>query len=177
MEADVIILEGPDGAGKTTLKESLQTRYGFDEGVRGTADRSKLYTVTVQDTFYALRCALGNLPPVIWDRLYFSELVYAKIVGRPVEFTALQQRIIQGILQVMDVPIIYCRPPLSTVKRNAQRNEQMDGVLENLEHIYIDYDNVMLHTHAVHYDYTVHDPKRVYDYIDKYLDERNQRTW
>lgn len=173
----MIILEGPDGAGKTTLKESLQTRYGFDEGIRGTADRSKLYTVTVHDTFYALRCALGNLPPVIWDRLYFSELVYANIVGRPIEFSNTQSRIVRGTLKVLDVPIIYCRPPGSTIKRNAQKDEQMDGVLDNLDKIIQDYDRVMLDTNALHYDYTIHDPKRVYDYIDKYLDERNQRTW
>lgn len=190
----MIIIEGPDGAGKTTLVEKLLKHYDFArEGPRGTRDRSLLYTVTVPDTFGAINRAIRatSSPSTtvrrdlcVWDRLYFSEMVYAPIVGRPCEFSTGQQDFIGAILETIGCPIILCLPPVETVKENALAAEQMKGVKENIEGIWRAYDDLY---------YTMPNQTAVYDYtgqannrvnldsivrgIDAYLEKRAEREW
>jgi hypothetical protein len=193
----MIIIEGPDGAGKTTLKDEILNRYPqrVKEGTRGTKDRSKLYEVTVPDTFRAINMAIratgtsfgpiGGEPRVhVWDRLFFSDMVYAPIQGRPCQFSPGQQHFIRDILETIDCPIILCLPPFEVVKENAQVHEQMTGVNENLKTIWTSYANMywQMPNQTVIYDYTgsrddLLDEHELYKMIDRYLHERSKREW
>lgn len=139
----MIIVEGPDGAGKSTLVTKLSEALSLPVGERATTDRNKLYEVTRQDTYTALGQAVtGHTPANIWDRLFFSEMVYAPVVGRDCEFTDEEQVYVKRLLIAMGSPIILCLPPWSVVKGNVEGTEQMDGVEENLKHIYASYQKV-----------------------------------
>lgn len=191
----MIIIEGPDGAGKTTLKEELLKRYPqMAEGPRGTKDRRKLYTVTVPDTFGAInrsvraaylpRSGMDHTSLYVWDRLFFSELVYADITGRPCEFSLGQRIFITKILETIGCPIILCLPPFEVVKENAEVHEQMDGVKENLQVIWGGYQSLYwtMPNQTMIYDYTNDNDEGVsFDEltatIDKYLIERSRRSW
>lgn len=184
----MIIIEGPDGAGKTTLKEEILKRYPtMIEGPRGTEDRSLLYTVTVPDTYHAMEMALharSVVPVHVWDRLFFSEEVYSYITGRPNQFSPGQGEWITRLLEAMECPIILCLPPWEEVKENAKVHEQMTGVKENLREIYQDY-AMMYHrmpNQTIIYDYTDTNPDavsldQVFRTIDDYLHERSKRQW
>lgn len=196
----MIVVEGPDGAGKTTLVNELSKEFGLRHGERGTSDHSKLYTVTRRDTYTALGDAVKGTEQVrIWDRLYYSELVYAKTVGRPVEFNTTEQTYVQRMIEALHCPIIVCLPDYPVVAKNAGMVEQMDGVNENLVEIYNSYVRLCDgtfpdHTHI--YDYvTEHGGVNWYmqdrgpyqfaftplaaikDDICDYLEERRERTW
>lgn len=152
----MIIVEGPDGAGKSTLVKELKEEYGFVEGLRGTNDRKLLYTVTRSDTYNALSQAVrGDGPPIIWDRLFFSEMVYAPIVHRDCEFSLHEQKFVGDVLESLECPVIVCRPPFEVVQINAAKDEQMDGVNENLRGIYQRYETECDWPHnTMWYDYT-----------------------
>lgn len=188
----MIVVEGPDGAGKTTLVAKLLNRYLFmREGPRGTKDRARLYTVTVPDTFGAINRAIRAKTPYreqrdicVWDRLFFSEMVYADLTDRPCQFSLGQQRFISRILEAIDCPIILCLPPIEVVEANALAAEQMKGVKENIAEIWSRYHSLYgnMPNNTMIYDYTGEDPDRVtYDEIiatiDKYLLERSKREW
>lgn len=190
----MIIVEGPDGAGKSTLVKNLLARYpNMREGPRGTKDRSLLYTVAVPDTFGAINRAIratggvcmkgGRRDLCIWDRLYFSEMVYAPIADRPCEFSPGQQDLINSLLETIGCPIILCLPPLEVVKANAMAAEQMKGVKENIEGIWRAYDDLyyVMPDQTTVYDYTKPDNlvniKSIIRGIDVYLEERAEREW
>jgi len=188
----VILVEGPDGAGKTTLVRDLQHQYGFVEGERGTTDRKLLYTVTRQDTYTALAEAVrGDAPAKIWDRLFFSEQVYAPIVGRDCEFNDYESHYVRAVMAALGCPVIVCLPPLATVQANIAKADQMRGVNENIADIYNRYDDdrfMLWPKCTVFYDYTmvrtIDDRRKPYvglnqiwDLIEDYLSYREERQW
>jgi hypothetical protein len=188
----VIIVEGPDGAGKSTLVSQLCEHFDLKQGERGTTDRSRLYEVTVPDTFNALCQAVeGRQPAKIWDRLYYSELVYADLVGRPVEFNAAQQVHIQTMIEALRCPIILCMPPLGVIRANVanEARSQMKGVRENIDQIYDRYLDLFqgqhLPDHTILYDYTYDAARQrgalqfeaIKDEVEDYLENRKERAW
>jgi hypothetical protein len=186
----MLIVEGPDGAGKSTLVKKLAVDLDLKVGERATKDRNKLYTVTRQDTYTALaREVQGNKKPRIWDRLFFSEMVYAPLVGRDCEFSPQEQTFVKGILTTIGCPIIICRPPLDVVDANVRDAEQMEGVKENIHGIYTAYGAVAEGMPWVlWYDYTEGIAGRhplggfkSYDEIlsscQHYLNNRKARSW
>lgn len=184
----MIIVEGPDGAGKSTLVQSLQEKFGFSVGERATEDRSKLYTVTRQDTWTALSNEVRGAATArvqIWDRLFWSELVYADIVGRPVEFTSLEQVAIKRIMNALAVPIICCYPQKNTVLANVEGTEQMEGVHERISTIYDRYGKLFeQYPSVMFYDYLgVQDKSGYVNWdelirrIEHYLTNRKERLW
>lgn len=187
----MILVEGPDGAGKTTLVNQLALSYGLPIGARGTSNRDLLWTVTVPDTFRALKeCVGGKGAPVIWDRLYYSDFVYAPLWATPrdVAFNASQQSFIDRIIEAARFPIIVCLPRRQTVLQNIRgERHQMPGVVERAEAIYDEYRNMYkgeglkpFPDHRIRYDYdTEEDSDYGLDHVKKeikdYLEEREER--
>jgi thymidylate kinase len=180
----VIILEGPDGTGKSTLAQLIQNHYGLEPFARGTNDRSKLYEVTRSDTYRGLADAVGGFrAPTVADRLYYSELVYADIVGRPCEFNVVEQGYIERIINAIGMPVVVCCPPLEVAQANALKDEQMDDVNEHYAKIYNAYQHLIneerFPEHAIIYDYTADDAEQVLDeirdMIESYTVERKNR--
>ena len=182
----MIILEGPDGAGKSTLARHIMSQYGLCEFERGTKDRSKLYTVTRSDTYRALGAAASGAEPVrVADRLYYSDLVYAPATGRPCEFSPIEQGFIERVINAINCPVIVCMPPIGVARANALKDDQMDGVNDNFGTIYAGYAALLeaerFPEHALVYDYTQdtdgQEGLEVQNYIDEYLMERRHRSW
>jgi hypothetical protein len=175
----MIVVEGPDGAGKTTLVERLCKRYGLEVGVRQETNREEIWRSTVPDTFEALTEAIRAERPLprIWDRLFYSEFVYARLVGRPNQFRNDMGDHIRSLITWLEPPVIFCCPPMETVVANATAVDQMNGVKENLIEIYRAYVE-LFHFDSLTYDYTSGVGLReAYDSIELYLEDWRKRTW
>lgn len=181
----MIIVEGPDGAGKSTLVKELQELFPqLLIGERGVDDRDKLWEVTRPDTYRAICESLTSENPHIWDRLFWSEFAYWRITSRECQFTGRDEHLIPNLIADLKVPVIWCMPPFEIVKENVMKEHQMEGVIRHIESIYELYQGMSKSPtlmprglNVVMYDYTsvgARDQRhRLIGRIEAYLLERN----
>jgi GTPase SAR1 family protein len=156
----MIIVEGPDGSGKSTLVKKLKEWNNLVEIDRG--DRDKLGTDPKQTDILWFNLAMatwGGNAPRIADRLYVSELVYGPL-WRDENVFEKQDHTIEYIIRGLQIPVIFCLPEYDVVRDNVNNSEhQLDRVSETLRDVYLSYE-YQYHrlrrqgVHAVHYDYT-----------------------
>ena len=177
----MIIVEGCDGTGKTTLVQTLADDLHLQLGKRGVENRDLLYEVTRQDTYGALSGAVaGYASPRIWDRLFFSELVYHKPMQRDNQFKLPERDYILAVLKALKCPIIFCSVPLEVATENIEKAHQMDTVSENLPYIHGAYESLAQSVEGAHtYDYRTPSAygELVADVIEPYLLRRKDREW
>lgn len=133
----MIIIEGPDNAGKSTLAEKLSKALNIPviHSVRpekGWKEKDVLYHSTWQ------------LRPqeAILDRVYaISEYVYGRVIRGK---TALGELHSEALFDLYNRPylIIYCRPDDNVILDNKGR-DQMDGVIQHHQTIIDEYDVLM----------------------------------
>lgn len=135
-----VVVEGPDGCGKSTLIEQLMT-------------------VEFPDLFYYVKNKKGpeanfaefwpgeleveqrDVVP-LHDRFFYSELVYGPVLrGRLNAETALIRNV-SWFLR-MGAFLIYCRPDNETIMHEVLVYPQMAGVVEALPQLITNYDILM----------------------------------
>lgn len=181
----MILIEGPDGAGKSTLARELGAALGLNQthspGPRGARER----------TYDALGEAVkGNSPVRIHDRLYYSEIVYGIVLRGRVEFSHRERVYVETVLHgALNVPTIFCMPPLETVVKNVEDTGegQLAGnipVVPHIKKIYAKYDQIvrnltwMENARMIRYNYLDTSNKGIMmEVIQKYLELRTERTW
>jgi len=157
----MLIVEGPDGSGKTTLVGRITAHWhGYPRSYNipvvhsvGPATKGPLFD-------WAMRTLDEAQDAQILDRFpYFSEPVYGDVLRRdPPLMTPDQLLILRRRLISLDPLVIYCRPPLVTMKEQVKKRPQMKGVLGNYEKIVEAYDwrfaSWSIDFHTFHYDST-----------------------
>ncbi|QBQ72969.1 thymidylate kinase [Serratia phage Serbin] len=141
----MIILEGPDNSGKSTLGHLLSASLEVPLIHSQRCDTSMAESLGMTSEEMCYTHALNQLNPemIIRDRTYtISEWVYGNVVRNKSDMgQALHQQAILN-LYYRRYPIIYCRPNNATILRNNGR-EQMPGVLERHNDIIKAYDQLM----------------------------------
>jgi hypothetical protein len=181
----MIVVEGCDGTGKTTLVNQLLEDLSLFQGTRRTENRDEIQYTTRPDTYSALGDAVaGDGPPRVWDRLgIFSDPIYSRVMNRECHFRHEELMLCTGILKVLSCPIIICHVPLDIAQENSEATHQMGGVNENLPHIHGQYEGLYMSltdwTNVHRYDYRV---EKAYDellenVLKPYLVRRQARTW
>lgn len=182
----MIIVEGCDGSGKTTLVERLSKKYDLPVAKR-VKDRDRLREFTIPDTFRAMaRAARSTDPaPYIYDRLFFSEMIYSPIIrGEDAQFNIAQIGFVTRFLEAGRFPIILCCPEWEVVERNLKsEGHQLDGVVEKGFEIHQAYFRMFMRVqenytgmHMIAYDYT--NPESEFDVeqgVESFLAEYNAR--
>lgn len=153
----IFVIEGPDGAGKTTLAEALRDYLGarYIHLTYRWKDRMHLYHGA------ALRLAtrLAQNNPVIIDRWWPSEIVYADAYRGGSKF-AKYYLLLEHIANKNGIVYIVCLPKdreryLAQFERlKAERTEMYD---EGMQRVYDGYDEMWKHylgikENVVHYD-------------------------
>lgn len=188
----MIVVEGPDGAGKTVLvgqltKDFPRLKMAVDVWEkRGEADKHKeerrISTVR-QRTYTAIGEAFKGTKPLIHDRLFYSEMVYGPLLRNYVKFHPMEAEFIHRAFLTLQCPIVICLPPFTVVENNVHNTQDhLDGVNERIEELYGGYlahvaDLMQTEANFVVYDYTRgekdYDP--LVERIERYLEARRTR--
>lgn len=180
----MIIVEGPDAAGKSTLVGKLAREHslvpvdspGGPEGTVARAQRALARAVDAED----------HVRPFVYDRCYFSELVYSEAMGRECQFTPQQRWANERILKALQIPVIFCLPPLGDTLTKFQESEHRAGEALVDEEIHKQtwklYHGLLTTWQsygAIRYDYTLGTGARrkVDELVNSYLRFREGRTW
>lgn len=157
----LLIIEGPDGAGKSTLIETMRRESNRSFAIL----RMSMYPRDTDEVAQYLRFIERHPPdlPLVLDRHpLISEPIYGPLL-RGIDrtacfsFTTHFSRILPSHLRM-----IYCRPPNETIRANVEKNanEQLAGVVERAEKLATEYD-IMIREPKVRsmipitrYDYT-----------------------
>lgn len=123
-----IIIEGPDGAGKSTLAKSLADRLGMNI-LKMTANGGQ----SVPEYLQKLVC-----DGVIIDRCWVSEQVYSDLFGREPRIDNDDAEALTELCGRVGIPIIVLLPPLHVVidRLNERGDEYADVVCPNITEIY-----------------------------------------
>lgn len=140
----IVVVEGPDGSGKSTLIKNLRnatSRYYITLGSGGPPQN----VLNVQCvTNWITRMSVGRVP-VVCDRLsLISEPIYGEILRDENIFngTYTTEDIKSLLLEHID-RVIYCRPPTSVILREIEKEKQLKGVWANISAIAHKYDYTM----------------------------------
>jgi hypothetical protein len=173
----VIVVEGPDGAGKSTLVGEICERWSLTEGQRSTADRAEIYKTTREDTWRAIHAELMcHERPLVWDRLGpVSDPIYSALNlphARECSFTYSELEMCSEILDRVSL-VIVCLPPLGVVMENVlgSTKRQLPSTPQLVERVYEAY--LPLGDLYWTYDYTV--SQNVTPVITNYLTQRRER--
>lgn len=123
-----IIIEGPDGAGKSTLAKSLADMLDMNI-LKMTANGGQSVPEYMQK--------LG-LDGVIIDRCWVSEQVYSDLFGREPRIGNGDAEALTEFCERVGIPIIVLLPPLHVVisRLNKRGDEYADVVCPNIVEIY-----------------------------------------
>lgn len=134
----IIITEGPDSSGKTTLIQALSEELKLARV--GTYDRTQ-----PQHYQHWVEACPHNIITDRWPAI--SDLVYGPILGRGT-WSSMKQA---------DTPhfLIYCRPQDSEIMNTIHNKPQLEGVIDNAKSILRAYDDLMAQLNpSFIYDYT-----------------------
>lgn len=114
-----VIIEGPDGAGKTalarTLCQSLGMQYHHEGPPPPGVNRCEHYQMTLLSTDH----------PTVFDRFHLGELVYGPLLRGGTNLTAEEVDTINQTFKDMGGTMVCCLPPWETCIANNRRKEEL----------------------------------------------------
>jgi thymidylate kinase len=129
----LIILEGVDGAGKTTLAQSLVEQfdaayYHFDPLPHVKASLARIY-------IEAMLPALLGYQAVVLDRSWLSEYPYGMVFrSGQLRLVAEDTRMLERISLRCAARVVLCQPPVNDLKKNFERNKE-EEYLKNVDQL------------------------------------------
>jgi len=153
----MIIIEGPDNSGKSSLANTLSKHLGIIVHHSGGPPRTD--TEIVERNEFTIN-TLQSKNRMVFDRVpCISDQVYGPLIRGYTVFSA--DHLVQ-LSQDLDHPIIYCRAPTRVlmevehghVSHGHDTPEHLRGVMQNTKRIIENYDKLMAAIPHITYDYT-----------------------
>ena len=138
----IIILEGPDGSGKSMLAQKLAQQTGYMLMHRS-QPKSEEDKARMMDEYKQVIKSGKN---VIFDRCWYSEMVYGPVMRDTSVISHTQMFELERMMMRNGAIVIHCTGPLTTLwRRCLTRGEDYIVDKETYEHIYYSYYD-LLHT-------------------------------
>lgn len=154
----LIILEGADGAGKTTLAEKLAV--GLDAEVVHHGAYLELSPAELARTYVeSMLSALRGTKPVILDRSWLSEPIYGRAYRNGADrIGVVTSRMLERLALRCGAVVVLCDPGWERVvtnwrRRKGEGKEYLDTP-QQLRDVYVSYDVLCTDLRLVSYDYT-----------------------
>lgn len=136
-----LIIEGPDGAGKSTIAKQLQTQFG-GKIVHLSYPKSKDEEENMKQMYIEL---LTNNENLIIDRAWYSEQVYGPLLRGKSVLTESDVVILEALLNDVGGGIIYCDIDVETGWNRCQaRGEHYIKSKEDYEKIHVAYQELFI---------------------------------
>lgn len=172
----MIIIEGPDGAGKTHLIKGLSERYQLPIAERVVSKGAEPLTALAE--WVERENAIGFQEKLYDRHRLISNPIYSPILGKAThpQFSNLPWVMSQTrLLYALKPIIIYCLPPLEVVRENVFTGDENIVVQDRINQIYeayvarsaVDYANPSVFSTV--YDYTTDgqedNPLAMFDHV------------
>lgn len=141
----LIILEGSDKCGKTTLARFLAVKFQ--------ADYVK-FSAPVKPAYDEYRDFLFTIDPrknYVLDRFLYGELVYGPIYRGKSGVTPEQMRFLETIMARVRTAVIYCETDLQQIRDNFVKDDEQFTRQEDIEEILKRYKYLWSQTHIKPY--------------------------
>jgi hypothetical protein len=150
MSNRVIVLEGPDCCGKSTLASTLVTEHGFQLIHLGPPKYEDVFTVYTD----LLMHALSLDQPVVFDRLHIGETIYGPMLRQKDLLGDMGVRLLHRVFAARDVKMIYCIAGWRHVEKTyLERGDDLIEKLADLQHVYESYLTLSEEQHFPVYNY------------------------
>lgn len=177
----MLIVEGMDNAGKTTLAKKLQEKFDLKEIVKSPGPVSYRKLFIFADKWLSLMEKLVlktekiNKYPFLHDRFpAFSDQVYGPVLRGINPFNELDEgKWLMGRLMNVRPAVIYCRPVTETIIKFDEDQEQMEGVKDHALVLLGRWDELMLHwerrtgSPLIRYDYERHSDEELFEMLER----------
>lgn len=176
----LVILEGPDGGGKSTLAAELAERYGASVVHHGP------YPGESGDELFEryLRSLLLD-GPVVLDRSWLSEEPYALHVrDEEPRLREWHERLLERVALARGALVVNCCPSVATPCLEAYRSRRSEEYANREAQVLEVWRSYATHAAYVHgelpvlrYDYRYHGPERAAGVVDFLTDQRRYRPY
>ena len=137
----IIILEGPDGAGKTTLAEKLKKQTGYMYLRRAQPKTEEEKQRMMEEYVQVIKSGKN----CIFDRCWYSEMVYGPVMRDDSVITYPQMYQLERLLTKHGAIVIYCTATKETLwKRCQSRGEDYITDIDTFSKICDGYETLML---------------------------------
>ena len=142
----IIIIDGPDGSGKSTLAAKLSKQTGYPVVHRSAPKSAEEKAAMMQMYLQAIKEGKN----IIWDRCWYSEMVYGPVMRDEHVITYPQMYELERLLAKRGAIIIYCTDkPEVLWRRCALRGEDYVPSYEVFIDICKGYEELMNAPHIV----------------------------
>lgn len=160
--AQVIVTEGPDGGGKTTLARWLEKKHGFRYEHEGPLpSEGNLLDYYGQK----LHDYLNWAGIVVMDRAWLGEMIYGPMARHTDRLGYYGMKLFQRVLASQNVSCFICLPPIEVCHRNWKQKYEAKNDYLNNEAAFYDcyhrYEGLSVYPGHRVFDYEVHQKEEV----------------
>lgn len=157
------VIEGPDGAGKSTLADQLAALYGRTTVLHQGPFESDPF----HETLETLRPRLERGESVIWDRSHLGEQVYGPIFRDGDGLGSVNRRMLERWMLSYRAAVVLCYPPFGVALKNWERRHEREMFKDRFAEQYTAWKRIETELPVVGYDYRVQSAYELKNVLDR----------